>query len=81
MENTRDEPESSAAPALDQPPDRTAQPDAASEDVEEGRAAYRLGGFHSVYIGDVFNDRSKVLNKIGYGRYSTVWLVKDLQVR
>ncbi|EGR51866.1 uncharacterized protein TRIREDRAFT_55719 [Trichoderma reesei QM6a] len=56
------------------------QPDAASEeDVDEGRAAYRPGGFHPVYIGDIFNDRWKVLNKIGYGRYSTVWLVRDLQ--
>lgn len=48
-------------------------------DIEEGRNAYRPGGFHPVYIGDVYNDRYKVLNKIGYGVYSTVWLVRDLQ--
>ncbi|OPB41808.1 hypothetical protein A0O28_0103680 [Trichoderma guizhouense] len=60
--------------------DNTAsQQDATSEDEEEGKAAYRPGGFHPVYIGDIFNDRYKVLNKIGYGLYSTVWLVKDLQ--
>ncbi|KAI1427505.1 serine/threonine protein kinase [Xylaria sp. FL1777] len=47
--------------------------------IEEGDDAYRPGGFHPVYIGDVFNDRYKVLNKIGYGSYSTVWLVKDLR--
>ena len=55
---------------------------AASEtcgDIEEGKSAYRPGGFHPVYIGDVYNDRYKVLNKIGYGVYSTVWLVRDLQ--
>ncbi|KAJ4171630.1 hypothetical protein NW754_013401 [Fusarium falciforme] len=57
------------------------QHDGASEGVEEGKAAYQPGGFHPVYIGDVFNDRYKVLNKIGYGQYSTVWLVKDLQAR
>ncbi|KAI1152378.1 serine/threonine protein kinase [Nemania diffusa] len=49
--------------------------------IEEGDDAYRPGGFHPVYIGDVFNDRYKILNKIGYGTYSTVWLVEDLQKR
>ncbi|UPK95958.1 hypothetical protein LCI18_006893 [Fusarium solani-melongenae] len=58
--------------------DQDVQHDAVSE-IEEGKAAYQPGGFHPVYIGDLFNDRYKVLNKIGYGQYSTVWLVKDLQ--
>ncbi|KAL3435230.1 kinase-like domain-containing protein [Aspergillus tetrazonus] len=49
------------------------------DDIEEGSTAYRPGGFHPVYIGDVFKDRYKVLNKIGYGVYSTVWLVRDLK--
>ncbi|KPM41814.1 hypothetical protein AK830_g4752 [Neonectria ditissima] len=49
------------------------------EVTEEGRGAYRPGGFHPVYIGDVFNERYEVINKIGYGVYSTVWLVKDLK--
>lgn len=48
-------------------------------DIEESGNVYRPGGCHPVYIGDVYNDRYKVLNKIGYGVYSTVWLVKDLQ--
>lgn len=61
--------------------DTAPQPDATSEDIEEGKAAYRPGGFHPVYIGDIFNGRYKVLNKIGYGGYSTVWLVKDLQAK
>jgi serine/threonine protein kinase len=47
-------------------------------DFEEGRDAYRPGGFHPVYMGDVYNDRYQILRKIGYGQYSTVWLVKDL---
>ncbi|KAJ0413300.1 kinase-like domain-containing protein [Aspergillus carlsbadensis] len=46
--------------------------------LEEGTAVYQPGGFHPVYVGDVFKDRYKVLNKIGYGVYSTVWLVRDL---
>ncbi|KAI8652250.1 Protein kinase domain-containing protein [Fusarium keratoplasticum] len=59
--------------------DQAVQRDAVSEGIEEGKAAYQPGGFHPVYIGNIFNDRYKVLNKIGYGQYSTVWLVKDLQ--
>lgn len=47
-------------------------------DIEEGRDKYRPGGFHPVYIGDVYADKYKILSKIGYGAYSTVWLVKDL---
>ncbi|KAL4783991.1 kinase-like domain-containing protein [Aspergillus varians] len=34
-------------------------------------------GFHPVHLGDVYNGRYEVLRKLGYGRYSTVWLVKD----
>ncbi|KAI1260755.1 serine/threonine protein kinase [Xylariaceae sp. FL1019] len=49
--------------------------------IEEGPDVYCPGGFHPVYIGDVFNDRYEVLNKIGYGVYSTVWIVEDLQHR
>ncbi|EFR04896.1 CMGC protein kinase [Nannizzia gypsea CBS 118893] len=51
----------------------------AKRDIEEGTQMYRPGGFHPVYIGDVFKDRYKVLNKIGYGIYSTVWLIRDLK--
>ncbi|KAJ0158040.1 Serine/threonine-protein kinase SRPK [Colletotrichum tanaceti] len=46
-------------------------------DIEEGRDAYRPGGFHPVYIGDIYRGRYEVLNKIGYGAYSTVWLADD----
>lgn len=53
-------------------------PDNTNSNIEEGTQVYRPGGFHPVYIGDVFKDRYKVLNKIGYGVYSTVWLVRDL---
>ncbi|EGX95415.1 srpk, putative [Cordyceps militaris CM01] len=47
-------------------------------DIEEGRSAYRAGGFHPVYIGDIFNSHYIVCNKLGYGVYSTVWLVRDI---
>ena len=39
---------------------------------------YRPGGLHPVHIGDEFNDsRYRVIRKLGYGAYSTVWLAKD----
>ncbi|KAF2963137.1 hypothetical protein GQX73_g10423 [Xylaria multiplex] len=47
--------------------------------IDEGDDDYEPGGFHPVYIGDVYNNRYKILNKIGYGVYSTVWVVEDLQ--
>ncbi|KAF6825058.1 serine/threonine protein kinase [Colletotrichum plurivorum] len=49
--------------------------------IEERRDVYRPGGFHPVYIGDIYNDRYEVLNKLGYGVYSTVWLVRDRQAQ
>ena len=39
---------------------------------------YRRGGYHPIRIGDVIHNRYRVINKLGYGAYSTVWLVKDL---
>jgi serine/threonine-protein kinase SRPK3 len=48
------------------------------EDIEEGRDAYQPGGYNPVYIGDIYGNKYEVMSKIGYGRYSTVWLVKDV---
>jgi serine/threonine-protein kinase SRPK3 len=47
------------------------------EDIEEGKIRYRKGGFHPVRLGEVYNAKYKVLRKLGYGRYSTVWLVRN----
>ncbi|KAH6903313.1 kinase-like domain-containing protein [Coprinopsis sp. MPI-PUGE-AT-0042] len=39
---------------------------------------YCPGGYHPVHLGDTFKDgRYTVVNKLGYGSYSTVWLVRD----
>jgi hypothetical protein len=59
-------------PALPTPADGARREAPATDNVEEGRKAYRPGGLHSVYIGDVYADKYEVLNKIGYGLYSTV---------
>lgn len=72
-------PESKAAtpPSTKSSPPRP-PPIATNPKVDEGTDSYRVGGLHPVYVGDVYNDRYRVLNKIGYGSYSTVWLVRDL---
>ena len=44
---------------------------------EETLPFYRPEHFYPVYIGDLLNSRYKVLGKLGYGAYSTVWLCRD----
>ncbi|GAB0137903.1 hypothetical protein EsDP_00006156 [Epichloe bromicola] len=45
---------------------------------EESLSRYCAGGYHPVRIGDVFNQgRYKIIRKLGYGVYSTVWLAFD----
>lgn len=39
---------------------------------------YGPGLLHPVQLGEVYHNRYKVLRKLGYGKYSTVWLVKDI---
>lgn len=44
----------------------------------EGLSGYRPGGYHPVSIGDMFKQRQyMVLKKLGWGHFSTVWLVKN----
>lgn len=39
---------------------------------------YRLGGYHPVILGDMFNRQYKVIRKLGEDSYS-VWLARDLK--
>ncbi|PVU85838.1 hypothetical protein BB559_006751 [Furculomyces boomerangus] len=44
------------------------------EDIED----YKKGGYHSVTIGEEFkNHRYKIVRKLGWGHFSTVWLAYD----
>lgn len=44
-----------------------------TEEVER----YEPGGYHPVHLGDFFENRYRVVHKLGSGGFSTVWLVQD----
>ncbi|KAF8807267.1 kinase-like protein [Phlegmacium glaucopus] len=45
---------------------------------EESPADYNAGGYLPVKVNDTFcNNRYRVVRKLGWGHFSTVWLVKD----
>jgi hypothetical protein len=43
---------------------------------EENFENYRVGGFHPVLVGDVYN-KYKIIRKLGAGSFSTVWLAEN----
>ncbi|KAG5498131.1 hypothetical protein GH5_02930 [Leishmania sp. Ghana 2012 LV757] len=50
-----------------------------SDTANEPSREYRKGGYHHVVIGEVYNDRYRIVKKLGWGYFSTVWLVWDHQ--
>merc|ERR1719487_2110122 len=50
-----------------------------TESDDEGEDGYRKGGYHPVAVGEVYKSRYRVLGKLGWGHFSTVWLCEDLQ--
>jgi len=46
---------------------------------EETFADYRPEEYYPVTLGEIFQDRYKIIGKLGYGSASTVWLCRDLE--
>lgn len=49
--------------------------DSEDETIED----YKVGGYHPVHVGEIFLYRYIVIQKLGWGHFSTVWLAKDLK--
>lgn len=41
---------------------------------------YCPGGYHPIAIGDYLHGRYRIVHKLGFGGYSTIWLAKDEKV-
>lgn len=46
------------------------------EDVEK-LERYRPGGYHPTTIGEWLNGRYRIVHKLGFGAYSTIWMARD----
>ncbi|KZZ92924.1 protein kinase domain-containing protein [Moelleriella libera RCEF 2490] len=46
-------------------------------DDAENISGYTQGGYHPIQIADVIHNRYTVVDKLGYGGWSTVWLAHD----
>jgi serine/threonine-protein kinase SRPK3 len=40
---------------------------------------YTKGGYHPVHVGETFKNRYRILKKLGWGAFSTVWFSHDMQ--
>ena len=44
---------------------------------DEGLEDYKISGYHPVHVGEVLLNRYIIMQKLGWGRFSTAWLAKD----
>lgn len=67
-----------AHPPSDASDDDDESTDDASTSEDEGAEGYKRGGYHPVAVGERYGDgRYVVLKKLGWGHFSTCWLVED----
>ncbi|CAD8188383.1 unnamed protein product [Paramecium pentaurelia] len=55
------------------------QLDEEHDSEDEGIEDYKIGGYHPVHVGEVLQNRYVVIQKLGWGHFSTVWLCKDFK--
>ena len=46
----------------------------------EPQSRYARGGYHPVSVGELYNNSYKVVRQLGWGQYSTVWLMNDTRL-
>ena len=46
---------------------------------DEGMEDYKVGGYPPVHVGEIYLQRYQIMQKLGWGHFSTVWLAKDLK--
>ena len=46
---------------------------------DEGIADYKIGGYHPIHVGEIMVERYVIVQKLGWGHFSTVWLARDLK--
>ncbi|EFR03997.1 serine/threonine protein kinase [Nannizzia gypsea CBS 118893] len=49
-------------------------------DGAESLSQYQPGGYHPVIVGDMVHDRYRIVDKLGFGGYATIWLARDSQL-
>lgn len=79
-EEVRDDDSSEVETANDVESDEESDADY-TDTANENPKDYRKGGYHPVNIGEVYNNRYRVVHKLGWGYFSTVWLVWDYQTQ
>jgi serine/threonine-protein kinase SRPK3 len=42
---------------------------------------YEPGGYHPVMVNDLLHNRYRIVDKLGFGGYSTIWLARDEMVK
>ena len=45
--------------------------------VDEGLEDYKINGYHPVHIGEILLERYVIMQKLGFGHFSTAWLALD----
>ena len=46
---------------------------------DEGMPDYKIGGYPCMHVGEVMVNRYVIIQKLGWGHFSTVWLAKDIK--